>query len=421
MKLISILILCLLLSLHSSSIAQSSININPVHNTAIGDISSVSDLVPQFKIKTIPSGLEVFQYDDSPLAHRHPIVLIHGLLGEFHPLFRWKELAQYLCADPQFQRRYKIYFIRYDSNSSLKDASKNFAAAFCRLAPSGGLSIVAISLSGTIVRNAMTDPKVAQSITHVLTLGSFYHGSPLFCADWMKSTIKKRHLSPLCELQRLIAYNLYFSKHKNLLVDYQWDDADRQRPEGEPPVQINATGVSIDSKLERAAHYENDRKFIVYAGFLHNRYFPRTNGPVREFLTSPITFFGTTLPAHFGNEHSALRFLNCLVAGAVPKGNKNVDVIYSLNDGISPISSSLLIPDAFVSSIGVGDAQGLCNIRSHSTAKRPRLFENTDHLTFIERHRQKGLGDNVIDVLAPTEAAQPMFAWILGDLIEVAQ
>jgi len=383
-------------------------------------ISSVSAVAPHRKMKSIPATVEVYQYDNSPLGHRQPLLLIHGLVGEFHPLFRWKELADYLSQNQSFQDRYKIYLVRYNTRSSLKDITGDFNRTLRDLAPTGGLTIVAISLAGTIVRDAMRDPAVDQSVSRVITLGTFFRGSPLFCTDWMKQTIRERHLSPLYRIDHSLLYKLYFSRHKNLLRDYQWDNADGQMPavrSSNARTDVESTSNSAAPTQLVAGRQPSDSKFVVYAGYLHNQYFPHPHGAVHAFLASPFTFLWTTLPAHCGREHAALRYIDELIAGTVPKRDSS-SIIYPLNDGISPISSSLLLSNEFVAQSPLRDEEGINNVRTNSNAKKARLFDNVDHLTYIERHRPLGSSEDVVDVLSRSEKPRSMFAWILKDLLE---
>lgn len=217
--------------------------------------------------------------------------------------------------------------------ASAKELTGGFNLALRKVAPTGGLTIVAISMAGTIVRNAMSDPTVDQSVSRVLTLGAFFRGSPLFCSDWMQQTIRQRHLSPLCRIDRSLAYKLYFARHKNLLLDYSWENVDGQMPGASPhvgAVRESESNLSAPSHVVAAADQPGDHKFIVYAGYLHNRYVPQYHGAVHAFIFSPFTFLWTTLQAHLGREHPALRFLNELVADAIPASADKSNILGAL-------------------------------------------------------------------------------------------
>ena len=375
-------------------------------------------LVSPKVLTSVPSKVDIYQYDSSPLGQRQPLLLVHGLLGERHPYFRWKELADFLSQDKTCQQQFKIYLATFNSQSSLKELSKQFNVAIRNLAPEGGLTLIAISLSGLIVRDAMKNPDVARCINRVLTLGTFFRGSPLFCADWMRQSIQKNHLSPFYRLARPLSYKVYFARHKNLQADYAWDNVDGQRP------TITNTKKTRDNELASSTliptdpiQLSIDHKFVVYAGYLHNQFFPKRRSGIYSFLISPFTFLKTTLPAHLGREHAALRLLNYLIADSIPaRGSSKVG--YPLNDGIAPITSCLLLSNDFVAKKLINDEKPFDQIQVHSDAKKARLFDNIDHLTFIERVRPAGSPQNITDMLSKTEEARPIFSWILKDILE---
>ncbi|MBU6454855.1 MAG: hypothetical protein KGS72_24010 [Cyanobacteria bacterium REEB67] len=393
---------------------------NPAAVSVGSRLKLVCPLVPRRAIKSVPKNFELYQFDSSPLDGRAPLLLIHGLLGERHAQFRWQQLAKYLSQDEAIERRYKIYLVRYDTQLSLHDLTATFQAALRDVPEANRLTILTISLSGEIVRDAMKDPAVDRSIARVITMGAFYRGSPLFCHDWMKETIRKRHISPLTRFYRSVGYKLYFDRHKSLQRDYRWDDSDSQMPaaslsqDHEEPAQLPA---HIETKLEESRRQASDRKFVVYTGYLHNRYTPRPRSTLHTFLLSPVSFFGTTLPAHLGREHPMLRFINNFIAESVPAKDSQCRSIYPLNDGISPVTSGLLLSNEFMNNLNPCSPTSIDDLRIHSNARKARLFDNTDHLTFIESRRPRGSQD-VIDVFSQDEKARPMFAWILKDLTE---
>ena len=201
---------------------------------------------------------------------------------------------------------------------------------------------------------------------------------------------------------------LYFSRHKNLLQDYRWNPADvKTTTDAASP----ALGVVEDRRTVES-------KFVVYTGFIHSAYVPVLHSWFRQFLASPWTFFTTTLPAHLGFEHSALKFLNCLIANSaqeLPGGAINA---YAFNDGISPISSGLLLSNPpSVSAPLVDEENYLRSLQERSKAGKVRIFENVDHLTFIDGHGTSESSQVVTDLLAAKKRSKPMFDWILEDLL----
>lgn len=378
------------------------------------DTSNSIELLPKDKIKSVPKKVEIYQFDKNPIGDRKPLLFVHGLLGEYHPMFRWKELGEYLNEKPDFKKRYKIYLTRFNTKLSLKEITDDFRASLSNHFPSGNITIVAISLAGSVVRNSMKDPSVNKLVSRVITLGSFFRGSPLFCADWMQQTMKKRYPSPLSKIDHLLGYKIYFARHKNLQRDFAWDNSDRQMPPQKKARQEKTAQVSVTDKEQTAI----DHKFFVYAGFLHNQYAPRERGVIRTLIATPFSFFKTTLPMHLDREHPALRFLNDLIAKAVPKNSPPDDIIYPLNDGISPIASSLLLTNEFASRPDINKMSDLSLIKTHTNAGKARLLDNIDHLTFIERKRPIGSSDKITDMLSKSEEPRAMFEWILKDLME---
>ncbi|MDR3615826.1 MAG: hypothetical protein P4L53_19865 [Candidatus Obscuribacterales bacterium] len=368
-------------------------------------------LVPPRAVNKIPVGMEFYQFDSTPLGHREPVVLIHGLLGESHPYFRWQKLAQYLGQDIQFRNRYKIYLARYNTQSPREELTRTFIADLHDFSRGHSITIVTISMSGAIIHDAMKDPAINKSITKVLTLGAFFQGSPLFCSDWMKQTIRKTHLFPLTKEERVLAYDLYFSRHKNLLADYKWRDTNWQvRSNIQLPSSFKEPGDEVSSNI--------DQKFVVYAGFIRSEYFPIVYGRLHQFVVSPLTFIFTTLPAHLGFEHSALRFLNSLIASSALTTNDMQDDVYALNDGISPISSGLLLAHSQIENTKFDGDDYFTYLKEHSNARKARVFANVDHLTFIEGRGLNQPFKAVTDVLSKDEKPRPIFAWILTDLLE---
>ncbi len=379
----------------------------------VSDNSQSYEVLPKERIKALPKKVEIYQLDDSPLGDRQPLLLVHGLLGEYHPKFRWKELAEYLVQNQEFQKRYKIYLTRFNTKLSLKELTNQFRIAIRQFAPSQGVTILSISMSGAVLHSALKDPSVLKCVSRVITLGAFFRGSPLFCADWMKQTMLKRYLSPLSKLDHYLGYQIYFARHKNLLRDYAWDNSDGQMTKKQlrkhPPKQTDQ--ISKEDQLAV------DHKFYVYAGYLHNQYVPRDHGAIRTLVTAPYSFFKTTLPMHLDREHPALRFLNELIAKSLPSKGPSDDIIYPLNDGISPIASSLLLTDEFAARPDINKMNDLELIKTNTNAAKARLFDNIDHLTFIERQRPSGSSQKIIDKLS-NEEPRPMFEWILKDLME---
>src|SRR5271170_7620753 len=83
-----------------------------------GQITKFELIAPK-RSRQKPEDMVLFEYDAKPLGGRYPFLLVHGLRGEYYRYFRWEKVAKRLSADQAFDQKFKIYFVRYDSTTSL--------------------------------------------------------------------------------------------------------------------------------------------------------------------------------------------------------------------------------------------------------------------------------------------------------------
>lgn len=390
--------------------------------------SMIPVLISDHALRNKPTTVELYQLDSSPACGRQPLLLIHGLNGERSKLFRWKDMTRYLSHSPEFQRNYKIYLARYNSKTSLATLQEEFKPLIKKLSYENnraGVVVLTISIGGNIVRQSMNEAEVDEAVSQVITLGTPYHGSPLFNEDWMLYSMMKRHRSPLTKTLRYFGYKLYFAQHKNLLADYQWDNADGRMPIGTCrylfPVP-HTVKLKTDGKPTSTPPAENTNaaKWIAYAGYLPNENYSK-HGHLRSimhWLNSPFYFANVTFPAYLGREHSMLQLLSDEIAN-VPTTGVIKENRYRLNDGISPIFSSLNLTTGNNcdndSSALVTEGGSVCSssIRTHLGHMKGRLFMNLDHISFLKGDGQRAIADQ----LKPWEAPRPLFSWLLKDLL----
>jgi Lecithin:cholesterol acyltransferase len=374
-------------------------------------------------IRSAPKTVQIYQFDASPIGQRQPLLLVHGLDDERAYLFCWKPVCEYLSKSEDFQKRFKIYLTRYDTHASQQTTTNNFKSAICNLASTENnhVVVVALSIGGNIVRNAMADPEVDRDISRVITLGTPFHGSPLFCKDWMQYSVLRSHSWPFTSFDRYAAYTFYFRHHRNLQSDYYWDNCDQQFPDTGPyvfrfPAIRGVLSPPAKAPVGVNTTQSND-KFIAYASYMKNQVSNETPHTFRYRLQNSVsTFFGTTMPAHFSDDHAALRILNFEIASAVQKGNSKQPV-YALNDGIVPIISALSIPTKSVGAGMVSDDIDIGYLRSRINIKKARLFANIDHVTFLDGRTPRGCPTNLPDLLSPGETPRPIFSWLLNDIL----
>lgn len=370
---------------------------------------------PGLALKRTPTSVEIFQYDDTAVHGRQPLLFVHGLNSEFKYLFGWQKLCRYLTRDPNFQHRYKIYLARYSTHASLDEEQQKFKTAIRNLSDTNrgqGIVVVCLSIAGNLVQQSMNDPDVDRAISRVIAMGTPFHGSPLFDSDWMQRSMWKRHKSPFSKIDRYVAYIIYFGHHKNLLRDYGWDNSDGQMPTiGACRVHSPSgqAGLPLQAvRTRQIAQQAFNDKLVAYSGYL------REHSALFTFLVAPGSFFWTTVPAHAKNNHAVLRLLhdelsNVMLACSGQRGY--------LNDGITPVSSSLYLPPQVMANISVRRPEDLEKLRSRLNVHKARCFENVDHLTFVEGYRPFGSSTNIVDGLSPHEQPRSMFAWLRDDLM----
>ncbi|MBU6452725.1 MAG: hypothetical protein KGS72_13145 [Cyanobacteria bacterium REEB67] len=377
------------------------------------------------RARTVPVGVEIYQYDASPLGGRQPLLFVHGLHGEFNPTLRWGKLAAFLQLDAAFRHRYKIYLARYNTHAALPSLERLFRPALLELSDRHDrrpIVIVSLSIAGNVIVGAMADALVKERVARVLALGVPAYGSPLFNADWMQFSMWTRH-SWLSRIDRYLSFKLYFARHKNLLVDYQWSDLDGQKP----PLVRCRFHLPLSSKLNPLADdrslpswYKADikDKIWAYAGYEHSEFCGGRPPPrLLLYLTVPYSFFRTTIWTHCACEHAALRLLNHEMGEMVVDHPLNSRVGYALNDGITPVSSSLFLPVGMMSDLSIATAGDIAKLRQSITVGKARLFENIDHISFIDGYHPLASSKNVVDRLAEDEARRPIFCWLRDDLM----
>lgn len=382
--------------------------------------------------KVPPTAADIYEYDKVPLGNRSAILMVHGLRGEFGDCFRWRKVCEFLERDTTFKSRYKIYLLRYNSYIPIDEARDQFKVALASLYAGTGrkpIPMVALSMGGNIIARAMTDATVAAQVERVMALGTPFHGSPLFSKEWMAFSMLKHHPTPLGRLDTYIPYKIYFSKHENLLTDLHWDNSDKMIPDVGKfrfffPVpthgKLTATSNPVAPALEiNSGDVIDKSKFIVYGAYLETD-FAADKPPAKTFqiLKSPYWFATTILPEHLGREHSVLRNLNLQIARAIPAGKTGgKTLVYGLNDGITPLSSSLFLPNSALALRPIVTAEDLSAVKPTIDVRKARVFRNIDHVSFIDEYLPRGRSEDLHDELSPNERARPIFAWILSDIV----
>ncbi|MCB9468750.1 MAG: hypothetical protein H6677_10775 [Candidatus Obscuribacterales bacterium] len=404
-----------------------------------------SNIPPRKELKKSPTAVELYEFDESPRGNRSPFLMVHGLRGEHYPYFRWQKVANHLAADKKFNSNFKIYFARYPTGKRMEETVPLFRKAVDRLYNACNrrqISVMALSIGGNLVYESLTDEETADKVRVLMTLGTPFHGSPLFSMDWMQYSVYKRLAWPLSRIDHSLSLRLYFSRNENLLADFGWDDYDRAIPtigkfRSRLPLgpKGNLVQDTVTNERLRAIHEENPhlkKKIIAYSGYLKNPYLEsKTARFIESTAMYPVTLFWVKFPAHLAREHPVLRVLNRDIASIdvckSKKENIKSPYLYALNDGITPVSSALFLSapsqkgdQKYKLESFLTDEKQIAELRPLVDVKLGRVFSNIDHLTFIDDFRPLSISEKVKDALAPNEPGKGIFDWILSDVISTA-
>ncbi|HMY03766.1 MAG TPA: hypothetical protein PKA48_10445, partial [Candidatus Obscuribacter sp.] len=297
------------------------------------------------------------------------------------------------------------------------------------------IGMIALSMGGNLSYQAFTDKEIEPKVKLLLTMGTPFHGSPLFCRDWLAYTVYKRLSWPWSRIDHNLAFKLYFKKNPNLQNDLTWDNADAAIPDvGKfwsklpfgPSGKLTVENTLNERLLKVNTTPTRREKLITYGGYIVNPYLaPRAKRYLENAFMYPLFLVSTTFPAHFAREHPVLEMLNRDIANIqVPKSvakTAGTPFVYVLNDGITPVSSAIFVPPDVAKQNYVAKELDVEKLKGRLDVGRARVFRNVDHLTFIDGVRPVlplvASYQQIKDELNPQETPRDMFGWILGDIM----
>ncbi len=435
--------------------ASSAATASPARLTTHQDVSqpssvlygSVSDRFASLpagkKQRKRPTDVKIYEYDQKPLGDRSPLLLVHGLRGEYYPYFRWQKVADKLAKSEAFSSKYKIYLVRYSSLDRFDHVLPKFKDALTSLysaTKQRPITMVALSMGGNIAYESLTDPNIESKVRLLFTMGTPFHGSPLFCKDWMNYTVYKRLSWPWTRVDHNLSYRFYFDRNPILRQDLAWDNADEAIPETGKfksklpfgPKGHLTVGDTINSRLSKVNSVPVDRKkLITYGGYIVNPYLaPGFKRYAETTAFYPMFLLSNSFPAHFGREHPVLEFLNrditnVQVSKKIAK-QAGTPFVYVLNDGICPVTSAIFLPNEVARTQFVAKETDFEKVRDKVNVGKARVFRNVDHLTFIDGVRPlnpiiSAVSSQVKDELNPQDGQKDIFDWILSDLVNSDQ
>jgi pimeloyl-ACP methyl ester carboxylesterase len=389
-------------------------------------------LNPGDVFKQKPERLEVFQQDHSPLKGREVLLLIHGGGGEYQDMFRWDKVLAYFDAEPQFKKKFKVFLLRYDTTDSLNDEIEQAKKLIPELAKGAGkpITIMALSMGGNVVQGAITDPEVDDCVDRAICMGTPFHGSPLFSADWYQYSLLQHKFGPFTRMMDAVDYRLYFSKHKNYQADLKWDNLDGGIPaigsfKGLTPIgpKGNLTPEKDSGSVLRKINESgvDKAKIIAYAGYLVT---PEVlcmtkKRRLESYILAPYRFLTVRMPAQLGREQPALKVLSTKIGKVKAADESGLSTKkFALNDGITPITSALFLPPQVVRDYPILKEDDLPSLRPHLDIRLGRVFRNIDHVTFVDGAPPHRGTKFMKDELHPEDGAHTIFDWMLDELLE---
>jgi hypothetical protein len=383
-----------------------------------------------------PKGVEIYQVDAEPLGERQPFLLIHGGNGEHLKLFHWEKVLARFNQDERFRKRYKPYLLRYNSSKLLEELVPEARSAVLSLSESCNskpITIMALSMGGNIVEIGMEDPEFDLAVDRIIALGTPFHGSPLFSSDWFQYSLYKSKVLSVFKVLDSLDYRVYFSWHKNYQQDLKWDDSDELVPQvGHFRSKLpfgpkgNLTVDRDTSALLSAANHDrrmHKKKFTTFAGYLLNSYvLDKERDRLRWKLFAPFRFMSTQIRAQVGGEQAALLVLNREIS-KIDSGPAGTELgagqhVYALNDGITPVSSALFLPDSICRTHLLLRESDLLAILPYIDVAQARAFRNIDHVTFVEGKPPHHGSHLVRDSMHPQEGMHGILDWMLAELLQ---
>jgi pimeloyl-ACP methyl ester carboxylesterase len=391
-------------------------------------------LPPERLSKSKPQSATLYQYDETPLGDRNVVLLVHGLRGEYYPYFRWGKVAKRFNNDKAFAKSFKLYLVRYDSTANFSQTVPQMREQLSKLYEATNkkpIRVLALSMGGNLTFEAMQDKQTDEKVSLLMTLATPFHGSPLFTANWLQYGIYKNPSLPWTRIDHAVAYRLYFARNPNLLADLRWDNSDGAIPDvghfkSHLPLGPSGNLTIADSInrriLEMDQHTVDKKKIVAYSGYLSNPYMlPDAERFIETACLYPYTFVTVKLAAHLAREHAVLKLLNHIIASVQSSpeatARANWRFLYDLNDGITPLSSALFLPNAVCDTQYLVKESDLAKVRSSIDVGQARVFRNVDHLSFIDAYRPlKITSPNLKDQLNPADGSRDIFGWMLTDI-----
>jgi hypothetical protein len=405
--------------------------------------STVEPLVPWLFSRKRQHLNHLYQFDETPLAGRQPLIVIPGRSQEGQGNPWWKKLAKAIEKNPSIQKQYKFYVFLYDSTEPLSILSLEFAQEldyFTKHLPKNSPKMVVFSysLGGLIARDTLIEnPALFEKTQTIFGMAVPYHGSLLFDKSWFDQFFKNP--SPLRNLSDKMAYQAFMFGRDNLVQDMGWRNFDGSIPnpkvtkfwhkapkhsslaETKPMIDLPAPKYrSTDARVQAFK-----KRLVVYTSYIENAY-TKTRKKRRPFLATtsdglihvPANLLGTVLPVYGYTVHGAMSYMNWQIANIptyTPKAQwAGLQHLYRFNDGVIPLSSSLYLPER-----NTPYNEPLAGFSGNYDGCFARVFYDVDHVDLA--HYRWPEGHLVTsDIFHAEEGERKPMAWLFYDLDRLA-
>jgi len=351
--------------------------------------------------------------DDTPLNHRIPLILVHGINPKEGQLYNWRHYVDAFMADPGFVRRYKIYLFHFAPRQSIPENSQLLLQTlntFSATLPDGPpMRIVALSLGGNLVQAIAHQPVITGHVDRIITLAAPFHGTPLADPPWILA--EHPAWTPSGIADRFV-YRTARKMFPTFAHDYGWDNFDGVLP----PADAGSESISVSVRPASP-------QWMTYGSFFSTNpdaqiWLARQMGLPAAFLEAPKPL---RRPHGLLNKHRLMIHAQEAMAGLTLSGtgksrNNSGFSAMVFNDGVGPVASALwLKTDAPLS-------EALKALGSNPAGVR--MFAGLDHADWVEgtfryktKESQAG-SPQVRDWLHPDEPPRTVFGWVLHDLMQ---
>ena len=408
----------------------------------IAEKPPIEPVVPWLFARKMQHLNHLYQFDETPLAGRQPLIVVPGRSQEGQGNPWWKKLARAIKKQPAIQKQYKFYLFLYDSTEPLSVLSPEFGQEldyFTKHLPedSPKLVIFSYSLGGLVARDTLIEnPELLAKVQTIFGMAVPYHGSLLFDKSWFDKFFQNP--SPLRNLSDKMAYQAFMFGRDNLVQDMGWRNFDGSIPnikvtkfwhkpakEGSTPTESPIYLPLPKYRSADARVLEFKKRLVIYTSYIENAY-TKTRKKRKPLLAStsdglihvPANLLGTVLPVYGYTVHGAMTYMNWQIANIptyTPKASwAGLQHLYRFNDGVIPLSSTLYLPER-----STPYNEPLGGFSANYDGCFARVFYDVDHVDLA--HYRWPEGHLVTSDIFHAEAGErkPM-AWLFYDLARLA-